>query len=92
MPTVAAHNQVPVTADEQVLDVRGATGLEITISNGGVYIRFAHRYNDMTGGLGIPELHAPKILNVSDEAIDQVAVVAASPTDLPYVTVIATRD
>lgn len=92
MPTVAAYNNILTTDTEQVLNVRGSTALDITISNGSVLLRFAHNIGGMTGGLGLAELHVPKLLSISDEAIDQVSVKSGAPGVPARITVIGTRD
>lgn len=96
MPTVAAHNNILTTDQEQVLNVRGATALDITVAGNSAYLRFSYRIGGMPTGLGVPELHIPKLLIMTDEAIDEVSILSGTP-GLPAnqrarVTVIATRD
>jgi len=92
MPTVAAYNNLLTTDQEQVLNVRGSTGMEITISTAAVYLRFAHRQAGMTTGLGVQELHTPKILNINEEEIDEVGIRSAASGNPASITLIATRD
>lgn len=95
MPTVAAHNNILTTDVEQVLNVRGSTGMEITISVNSCILRFAHRQGGMPTGLGVEELHGPKLLTIDSEDIDQVGIRSAAPglaaAARARVTIIATR-
>lgn len=91
MPTIAVLNNQATTDAEQVFDCRGATALEITVNNAAVYLRFAPRHSDVTGGLGLEELHTPKILAIQNEAIDQVAYRSAATGKPARIIITATR-
>ena len=89
MPTVAAYNNIQTTDVEQIFDVRGSRDMEITIGGAGVYLRFAPMQGGMPTGLGIPELHPPKLLNLSDEPMGYVSVMSSKAGTPASVNIIA---
>lgn len=90
MPTVAAYNSIVTTDVEQVFDVRGCRDMEISIATAGVILRFASMVGGMPTGLGLPEAHAPKLLNLSDEPMGYVSVKSSAIGVPATVTIIAT--
>lgn len=90
MATVAAYNNIQTTNAEQVLDVRGSVDMEITISTAAVILRFAPMIGGMPTGLGIEELHPPKLLNINGEAMGYVGIRSAKSSVPASVTIIAT--
>ena len=89
MPTVASYS-VQSTDLEVTYDVRGSNNMEITIGGAAVILRFAYRFTNVTGGLGLSETHGPKILNLNNEAIDAVSVQSAHAGSPASVIIIGT--
>lgn len=90
MPTLAALNNQATTDAAQEFRCVGASGLDLTISNNPVFLRFAYRQGGMTGAYGVEEYHVPKLLTIDSEAIDGVQYRSAVAGKAARLTIVAT--